>query len=125
MAIGAVARQTGIPVTTLRFYERELPGLFPIRKTAGGHRRYGAREVARFATVRSLTERGLPLSQIRRALASRGDQEPLLEAVERLTEVQETQARTLELLTRRLAELEKRLEALESRPGLRGWFKKG
>jgi DNA-binding transcriptional MerR regulator len=40
LSIGAVSKRTGIPVTTLRFYERELPRLFPIRKTAGGHRRY-------------------------------------------------------------------------------------
>ena len=41
LSISAVAARTGIPVSTLRFYERELPGLFHIRKTAGGHRRYG------------------------------------------------------------------------------------
>ncbi len=40
-SISAVSRRTDIPVSTLRFYERELPGLFHIRKTAGGHRRYG------------------------------------------------------------------------------------
>jgi hypothetical protein len=36
LTISALSRRTGIPVTTLRFYERELPGLFRVRTTPGG-----------------------------------------------------------------------------------------
>ena len=125
IAIGEVAKRTGIPVTTLRFYERELPGLFPVRKTAGGHRRYEGRDVSRFATVRSLTEEGLPLSELRRAMMSRGENEALSEAIDRLTEAQETGARAVESLSRRIAELEARLRDLEDRPPRKGgWFGK-
>jgi len=122
LSIGEVARRTGIPVTTLRFYERELPGLFPIRKTSGGHRRYGSRDVSRFATVRSLTGEGLPLSELRRALMSRGEHEAVAEAVDRLAEAQEADARALEALVRRVDELEGRLCEIESRR--KGWFGK-
>lgn len=122
VAISEVSRQTGIPVTTLRFYERELPALFRIGKTAGGHRRYEGRDVARFATIRTLTQEGLPLGQLRRVLASPGEHEPLLEALERLAERVEGQARGSELLDRRLEELEGRLRALEQRG--RGWFRR-
>jgi len=123
-SIGEVARQTGIPVTTLRFYERELPGLFPIRKTSGGHRRYARRDVSRFETVRTLTDEGLPLGELRRALMSRGDHEAVREAVERLVEAQQTGARALEALEHRIGQLEARLRALEQRPARKGWFGK-
>lgn len=109
-------------MTTLRFYERELPGLFPIRKTSGGHRRYDGRDVSRFATVRSLTAEGLPLSELRRALMSRGEHDAVREAVDRLAEAQEAGARTVEALARRVQELEGRLRELESRR--KGWFGK-
>ena len=56
LSISAVSKRTGIPVSTLRFYERELSSLFHIRKTAGGHRRYGEADVDRFVTVRRLTD---------------------------------------------------------------------
>ena len=124
VSIGEVARRTGIPVTTLRFYERELPALFPVRKTRGGHRRYEGRDVSRFATVRSLTEEGLPLAELRRAMMSRGENEALREAMDRLAEAQEAGARAVEALERRLSEIDGRLRALESRPR-KGWFRKG
>jgi DNA-binding transcriptional MerR regulator len=124
ISIGEVARRTGIPVTTLRFYERELPGLFPIRKTSGGHRRYDVRDVSRFATIRSLTEEGLPLAELRRVVRSRGDHEALREAFDRLTVTQEAGARLVEQLARRVEALEAKLRELESRPTRKGWFRK-
>jgi DNA-binding transcriptional MerR regulator len=115
LTISAVARRTGIPVTTLRFYERELPGLFHIRKTAGGHRRYGESDVARFATVRRLTEtEGLGLGEVRRAVLSRGQSDAVREEVERLAEAGEAAGGALEALVRRVAELEGRVAALEA-----------
>ena len=87
LSISAVSRRTGIPVSTLRFYEKELPGLFHIRKTRGGHRRYGEEDVARFVTVRRLTEsEGLGLADVRRVLMSRGDAEALRVEVDRVRE---------------------------------------
>jgi len=123
-SIGHVSRRTGIPVTTLRFYEKELPGLFPIRKTAGGHRRYDERDVQRFATVRSLAAEGVPLSELRRSLRGRGENEALAETVDRLTESLESGARTFEDLRRRVEALEARLQSLESRSSRPGWFGK-
>jgi DNA-binding transcriptional MerR regulator len=117
LSISAVSRRTGIPVTTLRFYERELPGLFHIRKTAGGHRRYAEADVARFATVRRLTEaQGMGLAEVRRAVLSRGDSDAVREEVERLRESRDEASGTIEALTRRLAELEGRVAALENGP---------
>ena len=124
ISIGAVARRTGIPVTTLRFYERELPGLFPIRKTSGGHRRYDGRDVERFATVRKLTEEGLPLAELRRALRSQGDDESPAGALDRLSVRVEAESAAVADLLRRVERLEARLSELEGKSGRKGWFGK-
>jgi DNA-binding transcriptional MerR regulator len=117
LSISAVSRRTGIPVSTLRFYERELASLFHIRKTAGGHRRYGEGDVDRFVTVRRLTEaEGLGLAEVRRAVLSRGENEALREEVDRLLEAQASAASAMEALGRRLAQLEARVAAFEAGP---------
>ena len=117
LSISAVSKRTGIPVSTLRFYERELAGLFHIRKTAGGHRRYGEADVERFATVRRLTEtEGLGLAEVRRAVLSRGENEALREEIERLVEAEAAAAGAMEALAARIAELERRVSGLEAGP---------
>lgn len=114
LSISQVSQRTGIPVSTLRFYERELSGLFHIRKTSGGHRRYSESDVERFATVRRLSEtEGLGLSEVRRAVRSRGDEEALREQLERLAAQQADLLAAVEGVSRRMAALEERLAALE------------
>lgn len=122
--IAAVSRRTGIPITTLRFYEKELPGLFHVRKTPGGHRRYGEQDVARFAAVRRLTEaEGLGLSEVRRIMASRGDSEPLREQVDILAQALERQELAAADLAGRVERLERRVDELAGSRRRRGWFK--
>jgi MerR family transcriptional regulator/heat shock protein HspR len=125
LSISAVSRRTGIPVSTLRFYERELPGIFRIRKTPGGHRRYGETDVARFVTVRRLTEtEGLGLAEVRRVLRSGGDAEALREEVERVRDAGATDGQALRDLEHRVRTLEARIAALESAPTRRGWLRR-
>jgi MerR family transcriptional regulator/heat shock protein HspR len=126
VSIADVARRTGIPASTLRFYEREMPGLFWIRKTAGGHRRYSVEDIERFTAIRRLTENeAIPLSEVRRVLSSRGDRDSLAEAVERLRAVQQETAWALEELGRRVSALEARIQELTASPGgRRKWFGK-
>lgn len=117
LSIAAVARRTGIPVTTLRFYEKELPGLFGVRKTRGGHRRYDEDAIARFAAVRRLTREGLPLRSVRRAVLARGDSlDP---------EAPADEARAVRELAARLDTLEARIAMLEAASARRrGWFRR-
>jgi DNA-binding transcriptional MerR regulator len=123
LSISEVARRTGIPITTLRFYEQALSGLLGGRKTPGGHRRYDETDVARFVTVRRLTtSEGVRLSDVRRVLTSRGDQESLREELDRLQESRTADAASLEELRRRLARLEERIAALEASPRRRRWL---
>jgi DNA-binding transcriptional MerR regulator len=125
VSIAEVSRRTGIPPSTLRFYEREMPGLFLIRKTPGGHRRYDAADIERFSTIRRLTQtESIPLAEVRRVLSSRGDHEPLKEEVSRLRASQEEGGWTLAELARRVTALEEKLRSLGGARGKRRWFGK-
>jgi DNA-binding transcriptional MerR regulator len=67
LSIGDVARQTGLSVHALRFYERE--GLLLTQHVArgtGGHRRYSAQDVHWLRICIKLRRSGMPLAQIRR-----------------------------------------------------------
>ena len=67
LTIGDVARQTGLSVHALRFYERE--GLLLSQRVArgtGGHRRYGPDDVNWLRICTKLRSSGMPLAQIRR-----------------------------------------------------------
>lgn len=68
--IGVVSRMTGIPVATLRVWERRYK--FPRSdRTAGGHRLYSERELVRLRWVKSTIDQGMQTSQAIRALRSR------------------------------------------------------
>ncbi len=72
--------------------------------------------------MRSLTATGLPLSEVKRALSGRGDNEPLSRALDRLAERLEAEGRARGDLERRVDALESRLQKLEGRPSRPGWF---
>lgn len=68
LGIGQLARHTGLPVRTLRFWSDA--GLVPpTERTPAGYRRYDAEAVARVELVRTLRELGIDLDTVRRVLA--------------------------------------------------------
>jgi DNA-binding transcriptional MerR regulator len=72
LPVGALARRTGLTVRTLHHYEA-VGLLVPSERTAAGHRRYTAADLARLQQVVSLRALGLPLDEIRAALDERPD----------------------------------------------------
>ncbi|MFA9431792.1 redox-sensitive transcriptional activator SoxR [Egicoccus sp. AB-alg2] len=66
LAVGAVAERSGVPVSTLHFYEEK--GLIASRRTSAGHRRYPRHVLRRLAFIRVAQRVGLSLEQIRAAL---------------------------------------------------------
>ncbi|MEV4276082.1 MerR family transcriptional regulator [Actinoplanes xinjiangensis] len=67
LTIGRLARRTGLPVRTLRFWSDE--GAVPTAgRSAGGYRLYDAAGVARVELVRTLRELGLALGDVCRVL---------------------------------------------------------
>ena len=70
--IGTVAREAGVSVETVRFYERE--GLIPTpARSASGYRQYPAATVARLRFIRRAKALGFSLRDIRALLALRVD----------------------------------------------------
>lgn len=64
LKVGELARQTGLSVRTLHYYD-EIDLLSPSARTASGHRLYSAGDIARLQQVRSLRQLGLSLEEIR------------------------------------------------------------
>jgi DNA-binding transcriptional MerR regulator len=67
LSIGDVARETGLSVHALRFYERE--GLLVtqhVPRGTGGHRRYSPQDVHWLRICIKLRRSGMPLATIRR-----------------------------------------------------------
>lgn len=62
LGIGDLARLTGVPVRTIRFYCDE--GILDSRRSTGGHRRFAASAVERLGLVRRLRTLGLGLPAI-------------------------------------------------------------
>jgi MerR family mercuric resistance operon transcriptional regulator len=72
LTIGQVARQAGIGVETVRFYERRGLLAQPSRR-ASGYRQYTEDVVARLRFIRRAKELGFTLKEIRELLALRLD----------------------------------------------------
>ncbi|MBD0675257.1 MerR family transcriptional regulator [Streptomyces sp. CBMA156] len=66
LTIGEVAGRTGLSVHALRFYEREGLLVGPVRRTAGGRRRYAVLDVRWLEICVRLRESGMPLADLRR-----------------------------------------------------------
>jgi DNA-binding transcriptional MerR regulator len=66
--IGEMARRTGLPVKTIRFYSNE--GLLPpTDRTHSGYRLYDVRSMATLELIKTLRELGLGLEDVSRILA--------------------------------------------------------
>src|ERR687896_82889 len=73
LTIGQVARQSGVGVETVRFYERE--GLLPrpSREASSGYRQYSPEAVSRLRFIRRAKELGFTLREIGELLDLRVD----------------------------------------------------
>jgi DNA-binding transcriptional MerR regulator len=61
--VGELARQTGLSVRTLHYYD-EIGLLSPSARTASGHRLYTTGDIARLQQIRSLRQLGFSLEEI-------------------------------------------------------------
>jgi MerR family copper efflux transcriptional regulator len=115
--ISELAHRSGLPPTTLRFYEQA--GLLPAARSANGYRHYGEDALARLALIRAGKQLGLPLAELRGLLGLRdggdcagvrGRLRPLLAA-----RIEQARAHSAEL-TDSIARLELALAATEPAP---------
>lgn len=86
LKVSELARRSGVPATTVRFYDAE--GLLPARRSPSGYRLYGDGAVERLDFISAAKGLGLPLSEICRLLGPwehglcrdvQGELAPLLE----------------------------------------------
>ena len=68
LAVGEVARRSGVPVSTLHFYETK--GLISSHRTPGNQRRYPRDVLRRVAVIRVAQRVGIALADIEAALAA-------------------------------------------------------
>lgn len=66
MRISQLAERSGVPATTLRFYE--TAGLLPARRTTSGYRVFDQDAVERLEFIRAAKQLGLPLEEIAQLL---------------------------------------------------------
>lgn len=71
-SIQRVAEITGIPTTTLRYWEKTYGSVNP-RRSAGGHRLYSARDVERLKWLKAKTDAGMSTSEAHRLLDAHVD----------------------------------------------------
>jgi len=68
MNIGRLAQLAGVPIDTVRYYERQRLLPVPVR-SPGGYRRYAPADVARLNFIRRAKALGFTLDEIRDLLA--------------------------------------------------------
>ena len=99
MTVGALAKQAGVNLETVRFYEKER--LLPKpERTSGGHRLYTAADVERLQFIQRAKGVGFTLKEIRTLVRVR-EAEP-----------SESCEDVMELARRKLAEIEAKLAEL-------------
>lgn len=68
LTVGEVAARSGVAVSTLHFYEAE--GLITSWRNSGNQRRYAREVLRRVAVIKVAQRTGIPLAEIREALAT-------------------------------------------------------
>lgn len=66
LKVSELARRSGVPATTVRFYDAE--GLLPARRSSSGYRLFDDEAVERLNFIGTAKSLGLPLPEIRRLL---------------------------------------------------------
>ena len=62
-SIGQVAEMFGLPISTLRYYDKQ--GLFPNMERASGIRRFSDREIEALRVIECLKKAGMEIKDIR------------------------------------------------------------
>lgn len=106
LTIGTVAKRAGVPIDTIRYYERE--GLLPepLRR-ASGYRSYNETAISRLRFIRRAKDLGFTLEEIRDLLALSVDRHRGVKAV------RERAQQRLASIDTRIAELTRIRQGLE------------
>ena len=70
LTINQVSDLLKLPKPTLRFWEKELDGIFVPFRTNGGQRRYTVENIAVIEEIKKLKSKGMSLPEIKRKLSN-------------------------------------------------------
>jgi DNA-binding transcriptional MerR regulator len=104
-SIGQLARRAGVPIDTVRYYERKQL-LAPASRLQSGYRCYGDTEFKRLRSIRRAKSLGFTLAGIRELLS--------LSAERCVTRVKRSAEVKLDAVERRIAELEQIRDGLRT-----------
>ncbi len=114
MQIGELAKQSGLTVSSIRFYEAQ--GLISVSRRANGYRAYSTEALVALNIITSAREAGFTLAEIRRLMP--GDLSHCRDGA--LVGALRKRADDIQALERRLAQTRSQIEALiadiEDRP---------
>ena len=97
--ISQLAKAVGVPVTTIRYYER-IGLVQPEGRSDGNYRLYGERSLEKLKFIKSAQSMGFTLENVKVLLAEKNGKKPACGDVK-------------ELITERLDDVEKQLEDLK------------
>ena len=112
--IGEVAERTGLPPTTIRFYEKTFGFYLRPERSAGGHRRYSEETVRRLLYLKYLLHtKGLSIHDVHQRLLKEEDPQALRKEVDALHRAFEAVTREVHRLKQAMNQLTERLTRLE------------
>ncbi|MBN1848828.1 MAG: MerR family transcriptional regulator [Deltaproteobacteria bacterium] len=94
--IQQISRRLNIPKPTLRFWEKELEGIFVPLRSRGGQRRYTGEHIALIKKIQKLREQNKTLNEIKQVLEVSEDKHG-----------DDTNQKRIDLLANRIAEVVK------------------
>jgi len=116
LSIGEVSGRTDLPISTIRFYEREFDTYLQVHKTRGGHRRFREEDVEKLKYIHDLIHiQGRSMKEVKATLVS--DKDPILlrRDLDLLLEVFETLVQENSSLKHAVESLNERLLAVEEK----------
>ena len=114
ITIGRASRDLGLPISTIRFYEKEFGGYLRLPKTPGGHRRFFPEDVEKLRRIHRLVhEQGRSLKDVKLTLMSDRDPLHMRKELDLLLEVFESLVQENVKIHNALKDLASRVTALE------------
>jgi len=114
VTIGEASRDLGLPISTIRFYEKEFGGYLKLQKTPGGHRRFQPEDLEKLRRIHRLVhDQGRSLKDVKVTLMSDRDPLHMRRELDLLLEVFENLVQENVKIHKAIEELAARITTLE------------
>jgi len=115
VTIGEASRDLGLPISTIRFYEKEFGGYLKLQKTPGGHRRFQPEDLEKLRRIHRLVhDQGRSLKDVKVTLMSDRDPLHMRKELDLLLEVFENLVQENVKIHKAIDEMATRVTSLEA-----------